>query len=96
MIYDSVIDSLKYDWKKAIMLYSPILASLGLWYGMTELPIYYEQRGLIIVMVNYVISVMTFNLMMHNMTGKPFQTFQPIVLLLTIPFICHYSGVGGA
>ena len=45
-------------------------------------------------MVNYVLSSIVLNLMVHNMTGKPFTIFQPTLLLLVLPFAAHYARVG--
>ena len=49
-----------------------------------------EQRGLILMFFNLIIAVLTFNLMVHNMTGKSFSVFQPIVLLAVVPFVTHF------
>jgi len=58
------------------------------------LPCYPEQRGLTILMVNYVLSSIVVNLMVHNMTKKPFSVLQPTLLLLLVPFAFHFAQVG--
>ena len=46
-------------------------------------------------MVNYVLAVMCLNLMLGNMTGKPFSPLQPMLLFLVAPLAAHYMGVTG-
>jgi len=95
MIFDAMVDSLKHDWKRAIYLYIPVLVCLSLFYASTTLPAYYEQRGLIFLMINYTLSVITLNMMLHNMTGKPFSILQPMLLLPMIPLAAYqFLGVG--
>ena len=38
-------------------------------------------------MINYFISGITVDLMLHNMAGKPFSSLQPKLLLLVAPFV---------
>ena len=79
---------------KTLYYYSPIITIFGLFFASTTLPSYQEQRGLIVLMINYVISYVTLNLMIHTMTGKPFSMFQPMVLLPAVPLVAyHYIGV---
>ena len=94
-IWDSVVDSLKHDWKKFLYLYSPVLACLGLYFALSTLPCYAEQRGLIMLLVNYSTAVMSLNLMLHNMTGKPFSPLQPMILFPLAPVVAYYMGVTG-
>ena len=93
MIVDSLYDSLKGDWKLTMYLYTPVMACLSLFYAITTLPCYIEQRGIIFLMINYVLSVITLNIMLYNMAGKPFSVLQPIILLLTVPLVAHLAGV---
>ena len=94
-IWDSMVDSLKHDWKRFLYLYSPILASLSLYFALSTLPCYAEQRGLIILLVNYSIAVMSLNLMLHNMAGKSFSPLQPMLLFPLAPVVAFYMGVTG-
>ena len=41
-------------------------------------------------MINYVLSVITLNLMLHNMTGKKFSTAQPMLLLPLVPLAAYH------
>ena len=68
----------------------PVIGCLGTFYACTTLPSYQEQRALIILMINYVLSVITLNLMLHNMTGKKFSTAQPMLLLPLIPLAAYH------
>ena len=88
-------DSLWHDWKKALYLTSPILTCLGLYFALSGLPCYSEQRGLIVLMVNYTLAVMSLNLMLHNMTGKPFSPLQPMLLVPLAPVVAYHMGVTG-
>ena len=54
------------------------------------LPSYTQQRALLCLMVNYVLSVITLNLMLHNMTGKSFSTAQPMLLLPLVPLVAYH------
>ena len=90
MIFDSLYDSLKHDFKRTFYLYTPVLATIGLWYASTTLASYTEQRALVLLMVNYVLSSITINLMLHNMAGKAFSIFQPMLLLLLLPLVAHH------
>ncbi len=90
-MYDSVIDSLKTDPLKALKIYSPVLASLALFGVYTTMPVYTEQRGLVILFINYVIASMTVDLMLHNMAKKPFSVFKPVILLLVIPVVAYHG-----
>lgn len=94
MMSESIIESLKCSVMKTLYYYSPIITIFGLFFASTTLPSYQEQRGLILLMINYVISYVTLNLMIHTMTGKPFSMFQPMVLLPAVPLVAyHYIGV---
>ena len=73
MIFDALSDSIKKDWKRTVTLFTPVLVYLSLFYALTTLPCYTEQRGLIFLMINYVQSVITMNFMLYNMAGKPFS-----------------------
>ena len=88
-------DSLWHDWKKALYLYSPVVACLILYFALASLPCYSDQRGLIVLMVNYVLSEMALNLMLHNMTGKPFSPLQPMLLVPLAPLVAYHMGVTG-
>ena len=90
LIYDAIIDSLKKDPVKAIKIYSPVLVSLGLFFAMTTLPCYTEQRGLVIFFVNYVLSSITIDLMLHNMAKKPLSVMKPVLILLVIPIVAYH------
>ena len=91
---ESLIESLKCSVKQSFYYYSPVIALLGLFFASTTLPSYQEQRGLILLMINYVLSYITLNLMLHTMTGKPFSPIQPMVLLPAVPLVAyHYIGV---
>ena len=90
MIFDALVDSIKHDIKRAFYLYTPMVVTICLFFAQTTLPTYSEQRGMVILMVNYVIAVQTFNLMLHNMTGKSFSIAQPALLLLIVPLVAHY------
>ena len=85
-------DSLYHDWKKTLYLYSPVLFCLGCFFALSNLSCYLEQRGLMILMINYVLAVMCLNIMVHNMTGKPFSPFQTILLIPLTPLMAHYVG----
>ena len=91
MIFESLYDSIKQDPVRTLHLYTPVLVILALFFAMCSLlPCYTEQRGLTILFVNYVLSVITLDLMLHNMAGKSFSIVQPVILLLVVPFIAHY------
>ena len=91
---ESIVESLRCSVMKTLYYYSPIITLLGLFFASTTLPSYQEQRGLILLMINYVISYVTLNLMIHTMTGKPFSMFQPMALLPAVPLVAyHYIGV---
>lgn len=94
-IWDSMVDSLRHDWKKALYLFSPVLACLSIYFALSTLPCYSEQRGLIVLLVNYALSVMSLNLMLHNMTGKPFSPLQPMLIFPLAPLMAYYFGVTG-
>lgn len=94
LLGDSLQDSLKHSVKKTIYFYVPVLFCLGIFFAMTQLPCYTTQKGLTLLMVNYVLSSIVLNLMVHNMTEKPFSIFQPTLLLLLLPFAAHYAKVG--
>lgn len=94
MIFDALTETLKFDFFKALYNFLPVITCLSLFYAFTYLPCYNEQRGLIILLINYVISTITLNLMLFNMTGKPFSIIQPIILLPVIPLVAyHFIGV---
>ena len=42
-------------------------------------------------MINYVLSNITLNLMLHNMAGRSFSSLQPSILLLLVPLVAHYA-----
>ena len=93
MIFDSMTDSLKHSVKHTLLLYTPINLTLGLFFATTQLTMYKEQRALMILFFNLIIAVMTFNLMVHNMSGKAFSMFQPIVLLAAVPLMVDLAGL---
>jgi len=72
MIYDSFADSVSKNAPKALYLFSPVLIIFALYYGLMTMPCYKEQRGLILLLINYVHASTTWNLMIHNMTKQPF------------------------
>lgn len=68
----------------------PCLTSLGLFFAITTLPCYQEQRGLVLLLVNYVLANIIWNLMIHHMTKKPFSLYQPTLILLVAPLVAHH------
>ena len=58
--------------------------------AMSTLPSYQEHRGIVILFVNYVMSVVTFNMMLHNMAGKKFSVLQSVIFLLAIPLLAYH------
>ena len=91
---ESLIESLKASVKQTLYYYAPVVFLLACFFASTTLPSYQEQRGLVLLMINYVLSYITLNLMLHTMTGKPFSPFQPMVLLPVVPLVAHhYIGV---
>lgn len=70
----------------------PVLACSS-YVALSTLPSYHEQRAILCLFVNFVLSNMTLNLMVHNMSGRPYPIFQKSVLLLLVPLIV-YHGLG--
>ena len=50
---------------------------------------YQSQRALTILLFNFVLSIITLDLMLHNMTKKGYNLFSPFLLLLIIPLIVN-------
>ena len=78
--------------KASLVLFSPAVACVALYLAMTTLPSYHQQRALVMLLVNYVLSNITFSLMLDTMTGKKFTAhFQPIIGLLLVPLISYHA-----
>ena len=84
------------DFKGSLVLFSPVAACVGIFFAMTTLPSYLEQRAIVMLLVNYVISNLTLSLMMNTMAGKRFTPMQqPVIGLLLVPLVA-YHGFGAS
>jgi len=91
---DGLGEAMRKNFKASLMICIPNIACMGLYLLMTTLPSYTEQRALLILLVNYVISNITLSLMLDTMAGKKFSNlFQPVIGLLLVPLIA-YHGLG--
>lgn len=84
-------ESMRKDWKKALVFYLPCFASYFGYLALTTLPSYAEQKAMVFLLVNFVNANMTLNLMLHNMTGKEFKIFQPSLLAIAAPLIAFHA-----
>ena len=57
---------------------------------MTTVPTYRGSRAVTLLFVNYVISIVTLNLMLNTMAGKKFSLVQPAIGLLAMPLIGYH------
>ena len=87
---DGLGEAMRVDCKKALKCFSPMAICVGLYYALSTVPSYMEQRGLLILFVNYVMSNITLNLMLDTMTGKKFKLIQPVIYLLLVPLISYH------
>ena len=90
-LYDSLVDSLKFDWKKTIYYFTPPFTCIMCFFGYSTMSCYAEQRGLVLLMINYAMADVTLNLMLHNMAGRSFSIFQFSIFMLLGPIIAFYT-----
>ena len=91
MMFDSLYDSLKFNVRQAFKLYCPVVIAVVLFFAYTSLPCYNAQRGLILLLVNYVLANIIWNLMIHHMTKQPFSSImQPSLILLIVPLVAYH------
>ena len=86
---ESLGEALRHNAKGAIYYSLPYVVCLALYFAMTTLPSYTERRGLLICLVNYVMSNISMDLMLDNMAGKTFTIFKPILVLLSVPVVAY-------
>ena len=72
---DSLGDSMRVNIRETLKLVSPQAICMILYLAMSTLPSYQDHRAIAILFVNYVMSVITLNIMLHNMAGKKFAGF---------------------
>ena len=60
-------------------------------FGYSTMSCYAEQRGLVLLMINYAMADVTLNLMLHNMAGRSFSIFQFSIFMLLGPIIAFYT-----
>ena len=95
-IDDGLGVALRENFKVSFSIFSPVLTCICLYLVMTTLPSYAEQRAVLILLVNYVISNISLSLMISTMTGKVFSNIvQPVIGLLIVPLVA-YHGFGVA
>ena len=64
---------LKTNPMRGLYLISPIAASVALFFAFTTLPSYLEQKGIVLLLINYSIGHQTLNMMLHNMTKQSYR-----------------------
>ena len=87
---DGLGEAIRTDCKTSLITFSPHAICVALFFMMTTLPSYTEQRAIVFLFVNYILSNITLSLMMHTMTGKKFSFIQPITLLLLVPLVAYH------
>ena len=72
-IDDGLGEAMRKNFKASAIYFSPVAACVGLYIAMSTLPSYTEQRAIVILFANYVISNITLGLMLNTMAGKSFE-----------------------
>jgi len=74
-----------------MQLIVPIPIVISLYVLHTLLPSYTSAGAITIIHFNLVIAVFTLDLMLSNMTSKPFRAFHPALVLLLVPLVSFFG-----
>ena len=86
--------SLRKDFKMTILYFSPALVSIASYLAMVTLPSYKHQKGILLLLVNYIMSNVSLGMMITGMTEKEISYVPRITVLLFVPmFAYHVLGV---
>ena len=88
---DGLGEAMRVNCKAALKAFSPQMVCMAMFFALTTLPSYTEQRGLLFLFVNYVMSNITLNLMLSTMTGKKFRALQPVICILMVPLVAYHG-----
>lgn len=87
---DGIGVAMRHDLRYSLKVFTPYMICVACYFGFSTLPSFTQQRVIPILFVNIAMSTITFNLMLSNMTGKPFKTIQPILFVLFVPLIAYH------
>ena len=89
---DGLGEAMRKNFKASAFYFSPVAACVALYIAFTTLPSYTEQRAIVILLTNYVISNITLSLMLNTMAGRNFEPLkQPVIGLLLVPLIAYHG-----
>ena len=89
---DGLGEAMRKNLKASAIYFSPVAACVVLYIALSTLPSYTEQRAVVILLVNYVISNITLSLMLNTMAGRHFEPLkQSIIGLLIVPLIAYHG-----
>lgn len=89
-MYDCVSDCFRKKPKRAMEMFITIPILLA-FYGMhLYLPSYADARALTLLNFNCTMMVITFDLMLLNMSAKPFMAIHPAFILLLVPLVATF------
>ena len=70
---DGLGEAMRKNFKASALYFSPVAACVALYVAMSTLPSYTDQRAILMLFANYVISNITLSLMFNTMAGKHFE-----------------------
>ena len=69
-----------------------MVVCIALFLAYTTMPSYAQQKGVVLLVVNYAMANLTFDLMAHNMSGRSFSYFSLAMPLLALPVLAYHLG----
>ena len=91
--YECVRDCFKKNPRRTWEYLMALLVFYALYFCHTFLPSYETSRVVTVLNLNLVLANVTLDLMLNNMSAKPFMAYHPAFLLLAAPLIAYF-GVG--
>jgi hypothetical protein len=85
-LQENVTDCLKGNFNHTMKLLLPLIGIFALFFAhVCFLESYQSSRALTILLFNFVLSIVTLDLMLHNMTKKAYSLLSPFLLMLVAP-----------
>ena len=86
-LWENWVESFRVDAKQSLYYISPAVFIFSLSYGLSYTTSYANERAVLVLLVNFVMTNVIFSLMLTNMAKRPFTLVQPAYIFLIVPLI---------
>ena len=89
-LYENLGDCMKESVSRSFWLFIPVVVVLIEGFFLTYTPSYINERAVLVVLLNFSLANITYNLMLTNMAKKPFKFLQMGYLFPLIPLVSYW------